>query len=103
MNRRIQSMVTTTVKTVDTIYLRPNPRLPKIVALAVLLDHLRQTGQPTPNIIMMQADKQPTGDGIYNLDCGINEYRERGRASELAVVVEDFRIKPDEYLNALRG
>ncbi len=93
----------TTKTAVHTVYLRPNPRLPKVLALAILLDHLSRTGQPTPGIVMMPEDKQPRGEGIYNLDCGDNAYRKRGKSSELRVVMEDFRIEPDQALNAIIG
>ncbi|HEX9503240.1 MAG TPA: hypothetical protein VF974_02860 [Patescibacteria group bacterium] len=84
-----------------TVYLRPNPRLPKVIALGVLLDYIRQKGGTLPQVHMVPADEQRAGTGIYQLDCGPNEYRERHYLSELAVVMKDFGIPMDRVLMGL--
>ncbi len=76
---------------INKVYLRPNARLPKIIALAFLLEHLRLT-QELPEVIMLPESSQPVGDGIYNLDCHGNGYRQRGMDSELEVVAADFSM-----------
>lgn len=91
------------LNTIHTIYLRQSPRLPKIIALAVLLEHLRLTGQKAPRVVMARVDKQTSGDGVYQLDCGPNEYRDRNKDSELAVVMEDFGIATDGPILELLG
>src|SRR5258708_28244430 len=60
-----------------TVYLRPNPRLPKVIALGVLLDYIRQKGGTLPQVHMVPADEQRAGTGTYHLASGPHPNPER--------------------------
>ena len=86
---------------INKVYLRPNPRLPKVIALAVLLEHLGKTQDHLPEVIIFTDSMQPKCDDVYNLDCCGNEYRDRGFRTEVEVVIADFGIEPDKALAGL--
>lgn len=72
------------------IYLRPAPRLPKLIALSMVLWEMRKRNLPEPEICLVPESEQPKGEGIYNLDCCGNGYRQRGFVGEVDTVLEDF-------------
>lgn len=80
------------------IYLRPAPRLPKLIALSMIYWQMWRNKMELPAIIMMPEADQPTVEGIYNLDCKGNGYRQRGFISEVDTVLEDFpeiEVRPE--------
>lgn len=82
-----------------TLYTRPEIRFTKIVALGILLDYIDEQGLQRPHTKLMLESLQPTGPGIYNLDCNGNGYRERGM-NEVEVVMHDFSIPANpEYFD----